>query len=331
MMIRTACLSGLLSFLSGAPAVAQEIRFRLPVACEIGRSCEVQHYVDHDPTGGSKDYRCGTLTYDGHDGTDFRVPDLAVQRAGVDVLAAAPGRVLRVRDAVADISVRELGRERVEGTECGNGLVIAHEAGFETQYCHLAKGSVAVRPGDTVEAGQRLGKVGMSGLAEFPHLHLTIRRGGAVVDPFQPAPAPGACGSDVALWDEASREALAYRAGAVLNAGFASGPVTMEAIEAGEAGRSLPGGDAPALVAYIRAIGLRAGDVQVLALAGPDGAVLAENRAKPLDRDKAQWMMFSGVKRPAAGWRPGAYRATYQVLRAGRAAIEKVFDLDLKP
>ena len=152
-----------------------------------------------------------------------------------------------------------------------------------------------------------------------------------MVDPFQPNAAPGACGSDASLWDDASRAALAYRAGAVLNAGFASGPVTMEAIEAGEAGRTAPGADAPALVAYIRAIGLRAGDVQALALAGPDGRVLAENRAKPLDRDKAQWMMFSGVKRPAAGWNPGAYRATYQVLRDGKPALEKSFDLDLKP
>src|SRR3954447_17268207 len=151
MMLRTACLSGLLSVALAAPVVAQEIRLRLPVACEIGRSCEVQHYVDRDPTGGSKDYQCGTLTYDGHDGTDFRVPDLAAQRAGVDVLAAARGRVLRVRDGVADISVQELGRERVEGTECGNGVVVVHEGGYETQYCHLAKGSVAVRPGDIVE------------------------------------------------------------------------------------------------------------------------------------------------------------------------------------
>src|SRR3954471_1267679 len=146
MMRKTLLPSALMfaSVLIVAGARAEELQFRLPVACEIGRSCEVQHYVDRDLAGGSKDYQCGTLTYDGHDGTDFRVPDLAAQRAGVDVVAAARGRVLRIRDGVADISVRELGRERVEGTECGNGVVIAHEGGFETQYCHLAKGSLAV-------------------------------------------------------------------------------------------------------------------------------------------------------------------------------------------
>src|SRR5690349_378836 len=249
-MRQSALASSLFFLAAAAPAAAGEIRLRLPIACEIGQTCEVQHYVDRDPTGGSKDYQCGTLTYDGHDGTDFRVPDLAAQRACVDVVAAASGRVLRLRDGVADVSVADIGRKRVEGTECGNGLVIAHQGGYETQYCHLAKGSLAVRAGQEVEAGQRLGRVGMSGLAEFPHLHFTVRQGQAVVDPFQPRAAPGTCGSDASLWDEAARTALAYRAGAVLNAGFAAGPVTMDAIEAGEAGHPAPGQDAPALVAF---------------------------------------------------------------------------------
>jgi hypothetical protein len=42
-------------------------------------------------------------------------------------------------------------------------------------------------------------------------------------------------------------------------------------------------------------------------------------------------MMFSGVKRPAAGWPAGAYRASYRVLRAGQPALEHAFTLALKP
>ena len=88
------------TFLAG-PAGAQDasvtLRLQLPVACVIGSTCFVQHYVDEDLSPNSRDYQCGTLTYDGHDGTDFRVPSLAAQKAGVSVLAAARGRVLRVR------------------------------------------------------------------------------------------------------------------------------------------------------------------------------------------------------------------------------------------
>ncbi|MDG2570956.1 hypothetical protein P7L87_25725, partial [Vibrio parahaemolyticus] len=49
------------------PAVAQDISLRLPVACEIGRTCFIQHYVDRDPSPAASDYQCGTLTYDAHD------------------------------------------------------------------------------------------------------------------------------------------------------------------------------------------------------------------------------------------------------------------------
>jgi hypothetical protein len=338
-MIRSIDLAGLVvaAALAG-PAAAQEapaqeapamLHLQLPVDCVIGSTCFVQHYVDEDPSEGARDYRCGTLTYDGHDGTDFRVPTLAAQKAGVDVLAAARGRVLRIRDGQPDQALAQFGRDAVKGSECGNGVVIAHAGGFETQYCHLAEDSVAVHPGDPVEAGQRIGRIGQSGLAEFPHLHLTLRKDGKPVDPFR-SRATADCGGDLAYWDEAARRALSYSPGSVINRGFATGPVTMAEIEAGTAGAREPGGDAPALVAFIRAIGLRQGDVQVLTLMAPDGKVLAENRAQPLDRNKAQWMMFSGVRRPAGGWPAGAFTARYQVLREGRPALESEFSVDLK-
>ena len=61
---------------------------------------------------------------------------------------------------------------------CGNGVVIRHADGWETQYCHLRRGSVQVAEGDRVEAGEPLGLVGMSGEANFPHVHLSVRRDG---------------------------------------------------------------------------------------------------------------------------------------------------------
>ena len=76
----------------------QPIELKLPIECEIGRSCFIQNYVDHDASPNARDYQCGTLTYDSHDGTDFRLPTLVAQRAGVNVLAVADGKVLRMRD-----------------------------------------------------------------------------------------------------------------------------------------------------------------------------------------------------------------------------------------
>lgn len=320
------------ALLAGAgPCLAEPPVLRWPVACEIGRTCVVQHYPDRDPSPDAQDYTCGTLTYDGHDGTDIRLPTMAAQRAGVDVLAAAGGIVLRVRDGVEDRSVAARGRASVASLECGNGVLIDHGDGWETQYCHMAKGSLAVQPGDEVQAGGRLGKVGLSGLTEFPHLHITVRKDGKAVDPFASGADPASCSGGHSLWDESLRGALSYEAGHVLNKGFAPGPVTMDSIEAGEAERDVPSTGSPALVAFVRTIGLKGGDMQELVLFDPDGRPVARNEAPPLDRAKAQWMMFTGFRPPAGGFRPGLYRAVYRVTRNGRPALEQAFGIQLRP
>ena len=252
--------------LLACPAAAQDIALRLPVACEIGRDCFIQHYVDRDPSPAVSDYQCGTLTYEDHNGTDIRIPTMAAQKAGVDVVAAADGKVLRVRDGVEDVSITGRGRESVANTECGNGAVVDHGNGWETQYCHMAKGSLAVKPGDAMKAGDRIGRIGLSGMTEFPHLHFTLRKDGKPVDPFAYGAPEKSCGGGKSLWEASLQRALAYQGGSVLNKGFATGPVTMDGIESGAAGQEIPTTRSPALVAYVRAIGLKGGDVQTLTL-----------------------------------------------------------------
>jgi hypothetical protein len=298
----------------------------LPVACEPGRTCEIQHYVDRDPGPGVKDYRCATMSYDAHNGIDFRLPDMAAQRRGVAVLAAAAGRVARLRDGVADISIREPGAAPVANAECGNGVVVDHGGGWETQYCHMAKGSIGVKPGDAVAAGAPLGRVGLSGNTEFPHLHFTVRHNGQAVDPFAPDSAP-ACGARASLWRPDVQAKLTYRSGAVLNAGFTEVQLGMADLEAG---RLAPVTAAsPLLVAYARGIALLPGDVVEIELKGPDGAVLAKSRGQPLPRWRAHDLVYVGKRRPATGWPRGTYVAEYRVWRAGAPAVRKRFSLAL--
>lgn len=301
-------------------------RLDFPVACVPGKTCEIQHYVDRDPGPGVRDYRCGVQTYEGHSGVDIRVPDMAAQKRGVDVLAAAAGKVVRLRDGVADISIRAEGAPPVANQECGNAVVLDHGGGWETQYCHMARGSVRVKQGDVVAPGAPLGRVGLSGNTEYPHLHMTVRRAGVVVDPF--APTPGAtCGVQPGLWTAKAQAVMAYKPGAVLNAGFSSGAVTAAQIEAG----AVPGASrsAPYLVAYARAITLQAGDVVTFDLKGPDGASLASVTAPALPRWQAQGFRFIGKKTPPGGWRAGTYVADYRVLRGGKPVISRRFEVRL--
>lgn len=291
-----------------------------PLACRTGVSCEVQNYVDRDPGPGARDYRCGRETYQGHKGVDIRLLDMAAQKRGVNVLAAAPGVVSRMRDGMEDISIRAPVAPSVAGQECGNGLIIDHGGGWTTQYCHMAKGSLVVKPGQKVQAGTVLGRVGLSGQTEFPHLHIQVARNGQVVDPFDPDMADaGGCQAKGPLWSPAALAQLGYKQGAVLNAGFAGGPVKMEDVEGGAI--SPPGRDAAYLVAYVRATELQAGDVISMSLTAPDGRSLAQSQLPPLGGFQAQHVALIGKKKPPAGWPAGVYKASYRVLRQGKAVV----------
>ena len=312
--------------LLAAAAHAQPLSLALPIQCRPGIDCEIQNYVDQDPGPGARDYRCGTRSYEGHNGVDFRLPTLARAREGVPVLAAAEGRVLRLRDGVEDVSVRASGADVPDDRMCGNGVVIEHPGGFETQYCHLAKGSIGVTKGQRVKPGERLGNVGLSGQTEYPHLHFTVREGTTLVDPFAYGAPAGACDGGESLWRAELRESLAYKARSVLNTGFAAESITMAAIDEGP---QAPDADAQAVVAYARGIGLKAGDVQTLTLKGPDGSVLATNNAQPLPRDQAQSMVFAGLRRPDKGWARGRYVGEYVVRHGGRTVLQRTFELML--
>jgi murein DD-endopeptidase MepM/ murein hydrolase activator NlpD len=61
-------------------------------------------------------------------------------------------------------------------------VTVAHAGGTRTMYAHLSR--VAVRPGQSVEAGQRVGRVGASGHATGPHLHFEVWIRGAAIDPL---------------------------------------------------------------------------------------------------------------------------------------------------
>jgi hypothetical protein len=314
----------------GAPGVPGTAipSLAFPVACQIGRTCEVQNYVDRDPGGGAKDYRCGHETYQDHNGVDIRLLDLAAQKRGVAVLAAAPGKVLRLRDSMPDVSVKDPSAPALKGQDCGNGVIIDHGGGWETQYCHMAQGSISVKAGQKVAAGAPLGRVGLSGNTEYPHVHVTVRHDGKVVDPFDPDGAGlAACRMSHPLWSPAALAQLAYKQGAVLNTGFAAGPVKPKDIEAGQIARPDPAADY--LVAYGRAIDLQAGDVIGLELRAPGGAVLAKNSLPPITGPEAQHMAYIGVKRPPAGWTSGVYKARFTVTRQGKTALVREFETRL--
>ncbi len=308
-------------------AAQDEPRFDSPVACPAEFGCLVRNFVDLDAGPGAHDQNCGAVTYDGHKGVDIRVPDSNSLVRGVEVLAAADGTVLRLRDSMPDISIRETGADAVKDREAGNSLIIDHGNGWETQYGHLRFNSIRVQPGDTVKAGQPVGLIGLSGNTEFLHLHFEVRHDGVSIDPYSGLPLGGGCGrADHALWTDAALALLPYRTEAPFDAGFATGAVDFAKARAGAYAADSLGTDIPALVFWAEALGARAGDRETIRLLGPDGAVLVD-ATEPLADTKVQRSRFAGVKRPAAGWTAGLYRGLYRVTRTENGSTRTVVEI----
>jgi hypothetical protein len=98
-------------------------------------------------------------------------PYAAGQHRGIDIAAAVGTPVVAAA----------AGEVRFAGVAGSSGLTVSvrTDDGFDTSYLHL--GATAVRAGERVSAGQRLGVVGTSGVrsAAAPHLHFGVREAGS--------------------------------------------------------------------------------------------------------------------------------------------------------
>lgn len=95
-----------------------------------------------------------------HEGVDLSAP------RGTPILAAANGRVT------------------LAGRRSGYGLIVQldHGYGYSTRYGHASQ--VLVKPGQLVERGDVIARVGKTGIATSPHLHYEVRVGDRPVNPM---------------------------------------------------------------------------------------------------------------------------------------------------
>lgn len=100
-----------------------------------------------------------TGRYAMHEGLDFSAP------SGTPILAASGGVVL--------VAKYQSGY--------GNSVEIDHGNGLITRYAHASR--LLVKPGDVVERGQEIARVGSSGRSTGPHLHFEVRLAGQPLDP----------------------------------------------------------------------------------------------------------------------------------------------------
>ena len=318
---------------SSPTRAADPIQLSLPLVCEPHKDCFIQNYFDDEPGSGEHDYACGGASYDKHDGTDFRLISAAATKANVAVVASADGVVKGLRDGVPDIFKRENNAAAVTGRECGNGVVLDHGNGWETQYCHMKMGTIVVASGQSVKRGDRLGSVGFSGQADFAHVHLTVRHNGRAIDPFwaNATPSAGAChreGAIDTLWQRSVLASFPYRRGEIIGSGFSAEPLDLHALEHDHTAVTPPNGSSPVIRFYGRFINLLAGDRIRITVTGPGGSLI-ESLAEPLTHTKATYLAFAGVKRKTETWTAGHYEGRVEIVREGAIAASASAPLDI--
>jgi hypothetical protein len=306
---------GAFLFVAGSAHAEPPIALKFPLDCKLNENCFLQQLADFDPSPGITDPFCGYASYDGHDGTDFRILSITDIPNNVAVIAAADGIVKVARDGEEDHLVETTAdREAVKNRECGNGLAIDHGNGIETRYCHMKKGSLSVAPGQIVKAGDRLGSVGVSGLAQFPHLHFTLVKDGIWIDPFTGSASGEKCGANVAAswWQNKSLAAISAD-GVLLGSGLAGAPVDHITLMKSGLPKMASTSDT-ATIGWVWLANLRKGDRISMSLTGPSG-FKASGTTIPLDNNKASWSGFVGKKTSPAS---GSYEFGVAIVRDGK-------------
>ncbi len=299
----------------------------LPLICDPGRTCWLVNHVDHDPGPGMRDYACGAHGYNGHTGVDIAIRDYSKMEDGVPVVAAATGTVLRLRDGMLDGDVSLVGHDAVMSQGCGNSVAVGHGGGWETFYCHLRRGSLTVRPGQRVEKGDRLGSVGSSGLAEFPHVHLGVRLNGKIVDPFVGVKRASNCGAGPSpLWDSRTLSQLKGTPTALYDAGFAPVEVNPIALRRGFYRDTKLSAKAPLLAFWVDAFWVEQGDRLTLTFTGPKDRKIAA-KTFTVDKTQARHMRFVG-KRKTVDWHAGSYLGVAVLERATKDGGKETFRIE---
>ncbi len=110
------------------------------------------------PTGGAISQRF-VWYHTGLDIANSAAPDIVAADAGTIVIAGWPDNI-----------------------GYGNRVLIDHGNGFSTLYAHMS--AIYVKPGQTVNRGDAIGKMGSTGRSTGTHLHFEIRTAQGNVDPL---------------------------------------------------------------------------------------------------------------------------------------------------
>lgn len=290
--------------------------FDLPIDCTIGENCWVMNYVDIGPDDGKKtDPACLNRTYDGHKGTDFAIRDELTMKNGVNILAAMDGTIKKVRNGETDRwpTAEDLAQTKEERKECGNAILIDHGNGLQSIYCHLQQNSISVKPNQKIKSGDVIGKVGLSGYTQFPHLHFGIIWEGTIIDPFTGQNNTGKCRvRKRKFWNK--NLDLEYQQLTIQNSGFLNVAPNLKKLEKNATPIQKLPINSEILSFWVTLLGARTNDHIIIEIRDPNGKIFAR-REIIQPKTRARQFYYTGRKLNGTTLKEGAYTGLITVSR----------------
>ncbi len=155
------------------------------------------NYWDMGSGTSEQDWRCGTRTYDGHNGVDialwpfwWRMKD----NYNVYAVAAAPGIVFDYQSSRPDDNC-------ALSSTSANYVTLLHSDSSISYYYHVKNSGVLVNIGDVVTEGQPLAYIASSGRSTYPHLHFQVEdKNGNDIEPFKNSGSPDCNTKNTDTW-----------------------------------------------------------------------------------------------------------------------------------
>lgn len=145
----------------------QSFSYALIYSPEPGKAGSVGGYAYALPwTGGPFHISQGAGGDFSHNSPKGRYAVDVAMPVGTPIVAARNGKVIEVHD----------GQGGRLPNPAGNYVRIEHADGTHSAYLHLKRGSVKVKPGQTVRTGSLLGQSGNTGRSTGPHLHFVVQK-----------------------------------------------------------------------------------------------------------------------------------------------------------
>ena len=292
-------LVGIIAFLCTIGNQAMALEFQFPVACRIMQDCWITNHVDLRGTSILKeDYMCGQKATDQYPSTDISLGSYAALAQNIAVIATADG------------NVRSAGNV---GGACGHRIIIDHDNGWASSYCHLKPETIQIREGTPVKRGQIIAAVGMSGAAEWPRLSFTLTRNGMIFDPFSGRTTLEGCeATSHSLWVGGINPP--YEPAHITSIGFSTGFPSSAEIMRGMDSVPSASTEIPRLSLWGMMMNTAYGDRVNLVIKSPDNRILKEETIE-MESDDHYFPLYFTATRNNMVWEPGLYRGTLTLTR----------------